>query len=66
MWSCGRFEGPLTDMFTRRTLLGAPKWAFRDLRRELARAELILVMAAEMCGFARCEVVVVSKLEVRN
>jgi hypothetical protein len=25
-----------TDITMRRTLLGAPKWAFRDLRRELA------------------------------
>ena len=33
-----------TDMMLRRMLLGAPKWAFRDLRRELARAVLTLVI----------------------
>lgn len=32
-------------MMTRRTLLGASKWAFRDLRRELDTDWLIFVMA---------------------
>ena len=38
------FLGLLTDMITRRTLLGAPKCAFRDLRRELETEFLILVI----------------------
>jgi hypothetical protein len=42
---CG-CAGTLTDMMMRRTLEGAPKCAFLDLRRELARAVLTLVMLA--------------------
>jgi hypothetical protein len=38
--------GTLTDMIMRRTLEGALKCAFLDLRRELARAVLTLVMLA--------------------
>jgi len=65
--------GRLTDMLTRRTLLGAPKWAFRDLRRELERDVLILTMVSawwcvgEMSWVTALELkVVVAKVENRR
>jgi hypothetical protein len=43
-----------TLMMTRRTLLGALKCAFRDLRRELARLDCVLAIVA---GFEVVELV---------
>ena len=39
-------SSPHTLMMTRRTLLGAPKCAFRDLRRELATTAWTLAIVA--------------------
>jgi hypothetical protein len=57
-------------MTTRRTLLGAPKWAFRDLRRELATdcwtLVIVLVLTTVMLvriASAKLEVVCGSKIE---
>jgi hypothetical protein len=43
-----------TDIMTRRTLDGAPKCAFRDLRRELDTEVLIFVMAEASLWCCRC------------
>lgn len=56
-------------MMTRRTLLGALKCAFRDLRRELATIDWTLVIFAvdgRVGGLVGKVRVAISKLEVRE